>query len=155
MTWSGFRPSDDACTYHYLVPANMFAVVVMGYLERIFTEILDDADIAARARALRTSIDEGLRAHGTMRNAAGETIWAYEVDGLGNALLMDDSNVPSLMAARTWATATPTTRSTSAPAARCSAPRTRSITRASTPAASAPRTPRRATCGPSRCRCRA
>ena len=99
MTWSGFRPSDDACTYHYLVPANMFAVVVMGYVERIFTAILDDAGIASRARALRESIDAGLRAHGTTRNAAGETVWAYEVDGLGHALLMDDSNVPSLMSA--------------------------------------------------------
>ena len=99
MTWSGFRPSDDACTYHYLVPANMFAAVVMGYAERIFTEIVDDAALAARARALRESIDAGLRSHGTMTNAAGETIWAYEVDGLGHALLMDDSNVPSLMAA--------------------------------------------------------
>lgn len=99
MTWSGFRPSDDACTYHYLVPANMFAAVVMGYAERIFTEIVDDAAMATRARALRESIDEGLRSHGTMTNAAGETIWAYEVDGLGHALLMDDSNVPSLMAA--------------------------------------------------------
>ena len=28
MTWSGFRPSDDRCIYHYLVPSNMFAVVV-------------------------------------------------------------------------------------------------------------------------------
>lgn len=99
MTWSGFRPSDDACTYHYLVPANMFAAVVMGYAERIFTEIIDDAAMAIRARALRESIDEGLRSHDTMTNAGGETIWAYEVDGLGHALLMDDSNVPSLMAA--------------------------------------------------------
>ena len=99
MTWSGFRPSDDACTYHYLVPANMFAAVVMGYAERIFTEIVDDDALAARARALRESIDAGLRSHGTMTNVAGETIWAYEVDGLGHALLMDDSNVPSLMAA--------------------------------------------------------
>ena len=137
MTWSGFRPSDDACTYHYLVPANMFAAVVMGYAERIFTEIVDDAALAARARALRESIDAGLRSHGTMTNTAGETIWAYEVDGLGHALL--------------WATATPTTRSTSAPAARCSAPRTRSTTRARTPRASAPRTPRRATSGRSPC----
>ena len=32
MTWSGFRPSDDACTYGYLVPSNMFAVVALGYL---------------------------------------------------------------------------------------------------------------------------
>src|SRR5699024_949843 len=35
MTWSGFRPSDDACVYGYLVPANMFAVVVLNYLVEI------------------------------------------------------------------------------------------------------------------------
>lgn len=99
MTWSGFRPSDDACTYHYLVPANMFAAVAMGYVERIFTEILDDASIASRAAALRSSIETGLRAHGTTANAAGENVWAYEVDGLGHANLMDDANVPSLLAA--------------------------------------------------------
>ena len=32
MTWSGFRPSDDACTFGYLIPSNMFAVVILGYL---------------------------------------------------------------------------------------------------------------------------
>ena len=64
MTWSGFRPSDDACTYHYLVPSNMFAAVSMGYLERIFGgEILHDADIAARAGKLRRTITEGIEAH--------------------------------------------------------------------------------------------
>lgn len=99
MTWSGFRPSDDACTYHYLVPANMFAVVVLGYVERIFTDILDDAAVAARARALRESIDAGLHKYGTTANANGERVWAYEVDGLGHALIMDDANVPSLLAA--------------------------------------------------------
>lgn len=99
MTWSGFRPSDDVCDYHYLVPANMFASVAMGYLERIFADIVPDAATVSRAAALRRSIDEGLAAHGTTTNAAGETIWAYEVDGLGHANLMDDSNVPSLMAA--------------------------------------------------------
>ena len=35
LIWSGFRPSDDACTYGYLIPSNMFAVVVLGYLEEI------------------------------------------------------------------------------------------------------------------------
>lgn len=99
MTWSGFRPSDDACTYHYLVPANMFAVVVLGYVERIFTEILDGAAFAERARALRESIDAGLNEYGTTTNANGERVWAYEVDGLGHALIMDDANVPSLLAA--------------------------------------------------------
>ncbi|MBT1160820.1 glycoside hydrolase family 125 protein [Bifidobacterium sp. SO1] len=100
MTWSGFRPSDDACTYHYLVPANMFAAVVMGYLERVFGgEILDDPEIADRAKTLRRSIADGIARHATTTNRDGETIWAYETDGLGHFNVMDDSNVPSLMAA--------------------------------------------------------
>ena len=52
MTWSGFRPSDDACVYPYLVPSNMFASVVMGYVQRIFIDVLDDREIAGRAAAL-------------------------------------------------------------------------------------------------------
>ena len=99
MTWSGFRPSDDACTYHYLVPANMFAVVVLGYIERIFTEIVPDADLASRAARLAGEIREGIETHARVTNAAGEQIYAYEVDGLGHALVMDDANVPSLLAA--------------------------------------------------------
>jgi meiotically up-regulated gene 157 (Mug157) protein len=32
MTWSGFRPSDDACTYHYLVPSNLLACSALEQL---------------------------------------------------------------------------------------------------------------------------
>lgn len=32
MSWSGFRPSDDCCTYGYLIPSNMMAVVALGYV---------------------------------------------------------------------------------------------------------------------------
>lgn len=100
MTWSGFRPSDDACAGGgYLVPSNMFAVVVLGYIEEIFSTILDDAAIVAEAKALREDIEAGIEAHGLTKNAAGEEVFAYEVDGLGNASLMDDSNVPNLISA--------------------------------------------------------
>ena len=30
MTWSGFRPSDDPCQYHYLVPSNLFASHILA-----------------------------------------------------------------------------------------------------------------------------
>ena len=35
MTWSGFRCSDDACTYGYNIPANMYAAVVLDYMVEI------------------------------------------------------------------------------------------------------------------------
>jgi uncharacterized protein len=99
MTWSGFRPSDDACTYHFLVPANMFAVVVLGYLTEIAQKVLRDADLATRASQLRDEIDEGIRTYGITQHPEFGRLYAYEVDGLGNYLLMDDANVPSLLAA--------------------------------------------------------
>ncbi|VDG20133.1 hypothetical protein MUDAN_BIHEEGNE_01754 [Lactiplantibacillus mudanjiangensis] len=99
MIWSGFRPSDDACEYGYLVPANMFAVVILGYLQDIFSQILDDPAIVARAKALATSVREGIETYGYTTNAKGEQVYAYEVDGLGQAKLMDDGNVPSLLSA--------------------------------------------------------
>lgn len=116
MTWSGFRPSDDACTYHYLVPSNMFASVVLGYIERIFAEpgplgpgsrAADRAGVTREqatrigrdAHELNQDITEGIRKYGTTCNDAGEAVYAYETDGLGHASIMDDANVPSLMAA--------------------------------------------------------
>jgi meiotically up-regulated gene 157 (Mug157) protein len=77
----------------------MFAVVVLNYIEKIFTSVLDDADIAGRAKSLREEINAGIENHGMVKDANGNDIYAYEVDGLGNATLMDDSNVPNLISA--------------------------------------------------------
>lgn len=99
MTWSGFRPSDDACKYGYLVPSNMFAVVILGYLEELFTAVIPDMELVAEAKQLKAEIQQGISEHGTTTNQKGEKIFAYEVDGKGNATIMDDSNVPNLVAA--------------------------------------------------------
>ncbi|MFB8539502.1 MULTISPECIES: glycoside hydrolase family 125 protein [Enterococcus] len=99
MTWSGFRPSDDTCQYGYLVPSNMFAVVVLGYIEEIFQTVLSNNQIVAKATTLREEIQRGIEVYGKTKNQAQETIFAYEVDGQGNTSIMDDSNVPNLMAA--------------------------------------------------------
>lgn len=99
MTWSGFRPSDDACSYGYLIPSNMFAVVVLGYIEELFQTVLKDHSIVEKAKKLREDIQQGINEYGLVENHAQESVYAYEVDGLGNATLMDDSNVPNLIAA--------------------------------------------------------
>ncbi|MFB9991346.1 glycoside hydrolase family 125 protein [Deinococcus oregonensis] len=97
MVWSGFRPSDDACTYGYLIPANMFAVVVLGQLAQMAREALGDAELASTALSLRDEIDQGIQTHGVVQHPLYGQIYAYETDGLGHHLLMDDANVPSLL----------------------------------------------------------
>lgn len=99
MTWCGFRPSDDRCQYHYLVPSNMFAVVVLDYMLDLKDTIDVPEDLARRMEKLRDEIDQGIQEHGVVQNKAGKDIYAYEADGLGNYSIMDDPNVPSLLAA--------------------------------------------------------
>lgn len=98
MTWSGFRPSDDSCTFNYLVPANMFAVVILGYLAEIFEEIYHEKTAVEEANQLKEEINRGIEEWGIVEHE-GKKVYAYEVDGLGNYVLMDDANVPSLLAA--------------------------------------------------------
>ena len=97
MTWSGFRPSDDACQYGYLVPANMFATVVLRYIEEISEVIYIDSTLKEKATALRLQIEDGIEKFGIVHNEEFGDIYAYEVDGLGRFNFMDDANVPSLL----------------------------------------------------------
>lgn len=97
MTWSGFRPSDDACKYGYLIPSNMFAVVVLEYLIEIAEQLRGLNELAERARRLKSEIDEGIRRYGITDHPDLGKIYAYETDGLGHHCLMDDANVPSLL----------------------------------------------------------
>ncbi len=98
LIWSGFRPSDDACTYGYLIPSNMFAAVILEYLSEISACIYHDQsfadETAAFAEQLRTSIAENAVVPGGERF---KPFYAYEVDGFGQYLIMDDANVPSLL----------------------------------------------------------
>jgi meiotically up-regulated gene 157 (Mug157) protein len=104
MTWSGFRPSDDASQYGYNVPANMFCSVVLGHLfeiaEAATTRQSDTppGGTTYRVGALRAAIDAGIRAHALVDDATTGPRWAYEVDGRGGVLEMDDANMPSLLA---------------------------------------------------------
>ena len=97
MTWSGFRPSDDACKYGYLIPANFFAVRSLEQLLEIVHELLPDEAFEARIQKLHDEIDAGIKKHAVVHHEEYGDVYAYEVDGFGNYHLMDDANVPSLL----------------------------------------------------------
>ncbi len=96
MTWSGFRPSDDACTYGYPVPANALASATLHGLAELAAAVLDDTELAHACWQLADEIDAGILAHG-VAEVDCDSVLAYEVDGLGAALLCDDANLPSLL----------------------------------------------------------
>ena len=92
-----FRPSDDASLYLFLVPSNMFAVVSLRQMAEMHEAIAGDAAFAVECRALADEVDAALRAHARVRHPTRGWVWAYEVDGYGNALFMDDANAPNLL----------------------------------------------------------
>jgi uncharacterized protein len=93
---SGFRPSDDACLYPFLIPSNLFAVTTLRELAIMAQQVRGDSALATDASSLADEVEKALAQFGTMRLRDGREVWAYEVDGFGNAIFMDDANVPSL-----------------------------------------------------------
>ena len=99
LIWNGYRPSDDVTKYKYLIPSNMFAVVILNYIHEIYTDLGLDPITAQRAKDLADEVDQAIMTYGTYEHPELGTIFAYEVDGLGNYNLMDDANIPSLLSA--------------------------------------------------------
>ena len=96
---SSFRPSDDATVFSFLIPSNFFAVVSL----RQAAELLDavrpaEGKTSADLRALATEVETALKQYATVEHPTFGRIYAYEVNGLGSVNLMDDANVPSLLA---------------------------------------------------------
>ena len=92
-----FRPSDDATTLAFNIPGNLFAVVTLRRLAQMHGTFYGDQGFAAECNALADEVASATEQYGVIRNGQDE-YWAYEVDGYGNQLFMDDANVPSLLA---------------------------------------------------------
>lgn len=97
MSWSGFRPSDDSCTYGYLVPSNLMAVRALGNAMEIVEKIYMDEDFFAELSQLREEIRSGLEKYAVVEHPVYGRMYAYETDGMGNYIFMDDANSPSLL----------------------------------------------------------
>lgn len=94
---SAFRPSDDSTNLPFLIPSNLFALVELMHLAEIFTKAVKDSDFVRQCVQLATEIDGAIKKLAIADHETFGRIYAYEVDGYGNKLFMDDANVPNLM----------------------------------------------------------
>ncbi|AQT69117.1 hypothetical protein STSP2_02304 [Anaerohalosphaera lusitana] len=97
MICSMFRPSDDATVLPFLIPSNLFAVQSLRQLADIYTNELDDPAFAKECTQLADEVHDAVMKWGTAEHLKFGRIYAYEADGFGNMLFMDDANVPSLI----------------------------------------------------------
>ncbi|WP_285010802.1 glycoside hydrolase family 125 protein [Pedobacter faecalis] len=95
---SVFRPSDDATIYNFLVPSNFFAVVSLRQAAEILQEVNKDRALADECRALATEVENALKKYAVVQHPQFGKVYAFEVNGFGSFNIMDDANVPSLLA---------------------------------------------------------
>jgi meiotically up-regulated gene 157 (Mug157) protein len=98
LIYSMFRPSDDATIFPFLIPANFFAVTSLKEAAEMLSKIHHDDQAAASCNALATEVEQALQKHATTTHPLFGKVYAYEVNGFGSYNLMDDANVPSLLA---------------------------------------------------------
>jgi uncharacterized protein len=92
-----FRPSDDAAVFPFNIPANLFAAESLRQLAEMYRDIFHDEDSASELSKLAKEINEAVSNYGTAEKNGYGKVYAYEVDGFGNQLFMDDANLPSLL----------------------------------------------------------
>jgi meiotically up-regulated gene 157 (Mug157) protein len=97
MARCAFRPSDDACVFQFLIPSNAMAAVELRRTADALQGAGLAAGIATEARQLATEMIEGIWRHGVVQHPTHGPILAYEVDGHGSHLLMDDAGPPNLV----------------------------------------------------------
>ncbi len=94
---SVFRPSDDRTSLPFLVPSNFMAVSSLKKMAEILSKVNAKTEKAAECQALASEVETALKQYAVVDHPKYGKIYAYEVDGFGNQLLMDDANVPSLL----------------------------------------------------------
>ena len=96
---SMFRPSDDSTVLPFLIPSNFMAVASLKKAAEIINTVnAGHEDIAGECLALASEVEDAIAKYAVVNIPKYGMVYAYEVDGFGNRLLMDDPNVPSLLA---------------------------------------------------------
>ncbi|KAI8946027.1 hypothetical protein F4801DRAFT_94112 [Xylaria longipes] len=94
---SAFRPSDDATILGFFIPANAQMAMELKRTAKILKDVGKD-DLAQTVDEWSQKITKGIWEYGVVEHRQFGKVFAYEVDGYGSSILMDDANYPSLLA---------------------------------------------------------
>ncbi|WP_313261220.1 glycoside hydrolase family 125 protein [Sphingobacterium sp.] len=95
---SSFRPSDDCSIFGFLIPSNLFAIVSLRQSAEILRKVKNNTTLASEMEALANEVETAVNQYGIIDHPTHGRVYAFEVDGFGSYLMMDDANVPSLLA---------------------------------------------------------
>jgi meiotically up-regulated gene 157 (Mug157) protein len=93
---SAFRCSDDASILQYVIPANLMAATELADVSDLLRAVKQN-ELASRAEKMADEIRAAVAKHAIVQHPKFGPILAYEVDGYGSTILMDDAGIPSLV----------------------------------------------------------
>ncbi|KAF8421276.1 hypothetical protein EV426DRAFT_633838 [Tirmania nivea] len=93
---SAFRPSDDATILQFFIPGNAMLAVE---LKRIATLLKSTGHttLSTNCQQQGLAIEAAVNEYGIITHPVYGKVYAYEVDGYGSHIIMDDANLPSLL----------------------------------------------------------
>ncbi|KAE8355253.1 hypothetical protein BDV28DRAFT_129401 [Aspergillus coremiiformis] len=94
---SAFRPSDDATILGFFIPPNAMMAVQLKKTAEVIRKAGGKADLAQHLQQRGEALEKAVREHGIVNHPKYGDVFAFEVDGYGSRILMDDANVPSLL----------------------------------------------------------
>lgn len=94
---SAFRPSDDATLFGFFIPPNAMMAVQLRKTATVVRKAGGHADLATKLQQRGENLQQAVWDHGVVNHSKYGDVFAFEVDGYGSRVLMDDANVPSLL----------------------------------------------------------
>ncbi|RPB04276.1 hypothetical protein L873DRAFT_1667279 [Choiromyces venosus 120613-1] len=94
---SAFRPSDDATIMQFFIPGNAMLAVELKRTAEILKKV-KQTELATFVQKKGEAIEAGVWKHGVVTHPVFGEVFAYEVDGYSSHIIMDDANLPSLLA---------------------------------------------------------
>lgn len=94
---SAFRPSDDATILGFFIPPNAQMAVQLKKTAKVLRAAGGKDELAKDLEGRGERLDKAIKEHGIVNHAKYGDVYAFEVDGYGSRILMDDANIPSLL----------------------------------------------------------